>query len=319
MAVYTPVSDQDLKAFWALYDLPALTGFIGIAQGTANTNYRVETEGGPYILTLYEKRTNPADLPFFLGLMRHLALQGLNCPAVIPARDGQLTGLLCNRPAAVTGFLQGHSVDMPEAGHCHTLGQALARLHLAGKDFALCRPNPLSLGSWQQQAAQFTDSAETLEAGLGAAIRHEVEALATQWPKALPAGAIHADLFPDNVFFTNGALSGMIDFYYACTDFWAYDLAICLNAWCFDSAFAFDKEKGHALVEGYQSVRPLLPEEAAALPVLCRGAALNFTLMRLGLWFDAEQPYRERDPRDYFRRLVFHQQIRSPADYGLKA
>lgn len=316
MAVYTQVTHEQLNAFWQGFDLPKLTGFAGISEGTANTNYRVETEGGLYILTLYEKRTDPADLPFFLGLMQHLAVRGLVCPAVIPARNGSLTGILCGRPAAVTTFLAGQSVSAPQPAHCGELGAALALMHLAGRDFSLQRTNPLSLYSWQQQATMFAGPAETIEVGLGQTVQDEASVLSALWPQELPRGVVHADLFPDNAFFKDRKISGVIDFYYACNDFWAYDLAVCLNAWCFDENLAFDPACSRALLGGYHDVRPLVPAEWRALPVLCRGAALNFTLMRLGLWFDA-QPYRERDPRDYLKRLLFHQQVQNVGGYGL--
>jgi homoserine kinase type II len=315
MAVYTQVSAAELDAFWARYDLPALTGFSGISEGTENSNYKIETETQPYILTLYEKRTKREELPFFLSLMQHLAAAGVNCPVPVIARDGQSLQELANRPAAVTSFLPGRSLArgiLP--AHCHFLGQALGQMHNAAVGFAGERANSLSLAGWQDLASACNERASPQ---VQQTLQTELAFLQTHWPQDLPRGVIHADLFPDNVFFAGEQLSGLIDFYFACTDFFAYDLAICLNAWCFEDHVAFNITKARALLRGYTAIRPLSAGELTALPTLCRGAALRFLLTRL---YDTLYP-KGGTPRDYgqyLKRLQFHQQVDSVGAYGLE-
>ena len=318
MAVYTHISAAELDAFWRDFDLPALTGFIGINEGTENSNYRIETETGPYILTLYEKRTKVEELPFFIALMQHLAGKSITCPQPVAARDGVALRHLAGRPALVTTFLPGQSVlrgIMPE--HCYELGRALASMHLAVADFAPTRRNALDLTGWGELVAACADGADGVISGLRTTLLHELEILTASWPTALPRGIIHADLFPDNVFFRDGKLSGLIDFYFACSDAYAYDLAICLNAWCFEDHVAFNITKARQLLRGYHAVRPLNADELTALPLLCRGAALRFLLTRL---YDVLHPKggKPRDPRDYLKRLNFHQQVRAVSEYGLE-
>ena len=258
VAVYTEVSDEELAAFLAAYDLGQVLACKGIAEGVENSNYFLQTEAGSFILTLYEKRVREADLPFFLALMDHLAARGLTCPQPVHNRQGSALGRLAGRPAAIVTFLTGVSVRRPNARHCHALGGALARLHEAGRDFAMARPNALSLSSWPALFAAAEAEADTVAAGLAERTRRELSHLATAWPAGLPGGVIHADLFTDNVFFMRETVSGLIDFYFACTDALAYDLAICLNAWCFEPDGAFNRTKGQAMIAGYEKVRRLL-------------------------------------------------------------
>ncbi len=234
VAVYTDISEDDLKHFIAAYDAGELLSYKGIAEGVENSNFLLHTTKFPLILTLYEKRVDRNDLPFFLGLMQHLAAQGLSCPLPLPRRDGALLGELSGRPAALISFLEGMWLRKPEARHCREVGRALAAMHLAGQDFAIRRPNALSLAGWRDLWDKSEARADEVEKGLSAEIRGEMEALESGWPKNLPAGVIHADLFPDNVFFIGDELSGLIDFYFACNDLRAYDVSICLNAWFFE-------------------------------------------------------------------------------------
>ncbi|HMQ57267.1 MAG TPA: homoserine kinase, partial [Rhizobiaceae bacterium] len=277
MAVYTDVSDTDLDRFLADYDVGAVHSCKGIAEGVENTNYLLHTDAGAFILTLYEKRVDPADLPFFLGLMAHLAGKGVNCPLPVARRDGALTGMLAGRNAALITFLEGVWVRRPGVLHCHEVGRTLAELHLAGADFALTRRNALSLQDWRPLWSR-CDNPDAIEPGLSAEIEGDLALLEAHWPADLPRGVIHADMFPNNVFFLGGKLSGVIDFYFACTDLLAYDIAVCLNAWCFERDGSFNLTKGRAMLEGYGAVRPLNTAEADALPLMARGAALRFML-----------------------------------------
>ncbi|NNM72977.1 homoserine kinase [Enterovirga aerilata] len=318
MAVYTEVSDEDLRGFLDMYDLGEVLSFKGIAEGVENSNYFLQTARDRFILTLYEKRVREADLPFFLGLMEHLAERGLECPLPVRNRTGQALGRLAGRPAVIVTFLEGLAVKRPGAGHCRAVGAELARLHEAGRDFPGRRPNALSLGSWAGLFASADGQADRVAPGLAARTQAELDELAAIWPRGLPEGVIHADLFTDNVFFIGDRLSGVIDFYFACTDALAYDLAICLNAWCFEPDGSFNATKGRAMIAGYQSVRPLEPEEVAALPTLARGAALRFMLTRLVDWLNVPPGalVRPKDPLEYDRKLGFHRKVAGATEYG---
>lgn len=320
MAVYTDINEIELGAFLQQYDIGTLTSYKGIAEGVENTNYLLHTSGGSFILTLYEKRVNPSDLPFFLNLMGHLSRRGLDCPQPVVRRDGEMIGELAGRPAAIVTFLEGMWMRRPTVAHCHAVGEGLARMHLAGADFAMQRRNGLTLQDWRPLWEQSKARADEVEPGLVTEAETELEFLEKHWPADLPVGVIHADLFPDNVFFLNDQLSGFIDFYFACTDILAYDVAVCLNAWCFEKDNSFNLTKGAALLRGYTSLRPLSDAEAEALPVLARGAALRFMLTRLYDWLNVPEGsfVTKKDPMEYVRRMRFHRQIKSASEYGLE-
>lgn len=319
MAVYTDVPPGQLADFIARYDIGTLTSFHGIAEGVENSNFLVQTTGGSFILTLYEKRVARGDLPFFISLMQHLAGHGLSCPQPVVRRDGAVLGELAGRPAAMVTFLPGVSVRRPTAHHCAELGTGLAQLHLAGADFAMERANALSVAGWRPLFEAAHGAADTVAPGLSATIADELSALEADWPRGLPSGVIHADLFPDNAFFLDETLSGIIDFYFACTDAFAYDVAICLNAWCFEADGSYNVTKGRSLLTGYARLRPLTPPEAKALPQLARGAALRFLLTRLVDWLNVPEGalVRPKDPLEYLKKLRFHQQVAGAEDYGL--
>ena len=319
MAVYTEVSDEEIEALAASYGLGHVLSYKGIAEGVENTNYLMATDRGRYILTLYEKRVVPEDLPFFLGLMEHLAANGITCPTPLRDLAGQNLCTVSGRPAAIVTFLEGVWIRRPQVEHCAAVGRALAEMHLAGRAFPMQRVNALGPPGWRPLYDRFSDRADEIQPGLATAIADELDYLAATWPRGLETGVIHADLFPDNVFFLGDRLSGLIDFYFACTDALVYDVAICLNAWCFEADFSFNITKGRALLKGYAAVRHLRPEEAQVLPILCRGAALRFLLTRAYDWINtpADALVKRKDPGEYLRRLRFHQAVRSPAEFGL--
>ncbi len=319
MAVYTEVSDEQLIAFLARYEVGALRSFKGIAEGVENTNYLVHTDTGSYILTLYERRVEPADLPFFLGLLEHLAMRKIACPIPIRTNDGEVLGELAGKPAALVSYLEGIWVRRPGPVHCRALGASLAFLHQAGADFSLRRDNALGPSAWAELARATASSANSVSPGLGDEIAAELDALASNWHTDLPIGVIHADLFPDNVFFIGEEIYGLIDFYFACQDAYAYDIAICLNAWCFEADGAFNITKARQMLHAYESVRPLVAEEYAALPMLARGASLRFLLTRLYDWLNtpAAALVKPKDPSEYLRKLRFHRSVVSAAGYGL--
>jgi len=318
MAVYTEVTAEELDALLERYDIGELTACKGIAEGVENSNFFLGTDRAQFILTLYEKRVSPGDLPFFLGLMEHLAQNGVSCPTPVHDRSGQVLQTVAGRPAAIVTFLSGYALLKPQPAHCFALGSALAALHESGLTFPLRRENALSLAGWEKLFAALGGMAGKLQPGMPESIGAELQTLRREWPQNLPAGVIHADLFPDNVFFLNDKVSGVIDFYFACNDLLAYDLAICLNAWCFEPDRAFNVTKARALLNGYNSVRQLAPEELEALPLLARGSALRFLLTRLYDWFNTPDTafVKRKDPMEYWRKLKFHQDVRTPGAYG---
>jgi homoserine kinase type II len=319
MAVYTEVTDEALGAFLTDYNIGSIVAFRGIAEGVENSNYSLKTTQGDFILTLYEKRVDPADLPWFLGLMEHLARRGVTCPQPVRARDGAALRMLSGRHAAITTFLPGVWPRRVRVEHCGPVGRALAELHLGGADYRLRRPNALGSGSWRPLLDRCRARAEDVQPGLAAELDTALTGIQADWPSALPVGHIHADLFPDNVFFLDDHLSGLIDFYFAATDFFAYDVAVCLNAWCFEADFSFNVTKGRAMLHGYAAVRPLSAEERHALPVLCRGAAIRFLLTRLFDWLNTPEGamVTRKDPLEYLRRLRFHLSADDEHAYGL--
>ena len=319
MAVYTEVADEELDAFIASYGIGALTSCKGIAEGVENSNYLVQTEAGRYILTLYEKRVAPDDLPYFLALMEHLAARGIRCPLPVHDKEGRTLRKLAKRPAALITFLDGVSVRRASIEQCASLGKALGKLHVAGESFAQIRANSLSLSGWTPLANALGDRADSVISGLAGEIGKELAYLDKAWPRDLPHGVIHADLFPDNVFFLGQEVSGLIDFYFACNDMLAYDIAICLNAWCFESDASFNITKARAFLQSYEGVRALSAAELAALPTLARGAALRFLLTRSYDWVntDGEALVKRKDPNEYLRKLRFHRKVKSYRDYGL--
>ena len=320
MAVYTDVAVEDLEAFLAEYDVGELLSYKGIAEGVENSNFLLHTSKAYFILTLYEKRVASQDLPFFLGLMEHLHARGLNCPQPVRNKAGEALGKLAKRPAAMVTFLDGMWPRRPSVAHCGAVGAALAKMHLAGADFPMKRKNSLSVTGWSQLYSQASARADNVHRNLSGFIAAELAHCEKHWPEYLPHGVIHADLFPDNVFFLGSELSGLIDFYFACTDTLAYDVAICLNAWCFEQDHSFNVTKGRALLQGYDKVRKLSGEEKEALPLLCRGAALRFLLTRLVDWLSvpAGALVRPKDPLEYYRKLRFHQAATSFRDYGIE-
>ena len=320
MAVYTTVSTAELNDFLAQYDAGSLRSFDGISEGIENSNYLVRTTAGRFILTLFEKRVNPAELPYFLDLMVHLHQKGIVCPLPVAGTDGRTLRDLCAKKACLTTFLTGQSVRHITANHCAELGRAMAQMHLAGADYAGDRPNDLSVSGWEKLLAKIGRQADVVENGLYDEIAETLDFLKNNFPSGLPRGVIHADLFPDNVFFEEGKLSGIIDFYFACNDFFAYELAVCLNAWCFDPQTGrFFKDRAEKMFSAYQRIKTLTAAEKEALPVLAQGSALRFLLTRTYDWLNRPKKalVTPKNPAEYIKKLRFHRRIKSFAAYGL--
>lgn len=319
MAVYTDVSDEEMTDFIADYGIGDLVSAKGIAEGVENSNYLIRTTKDTFILTLYEKRVNPKDLPFFINLMHHLAEKGIQCPRPIEMPDGTALRVLNDRPAAVTSFLEGMWTRRIRPVHCAELGKGLAQFHLAGSDFDMTRRNALTLPDWRPLFEQSEERAHEVHEDMAPLIRDELAFLEANWPKDLPVGVCHADMFPDNVFFIGERLSGIIDFYFACTDFLAYDVATCMNAWCFERDRSFNVTKAKMLLANYAAAKPLSEAEFAALPILARGSALRFLLTRLFDWLNCPPGalVRPHDPMEYFDKLRFHRGVSGPESYGV--
>ena len=319
MAVYTTIDDYEIATLLANYDIGQLLSLAGIAEGVENSNFILRTDQGTFILTLYEKRTDEADLPFFMDLKRHLSIEGLNCPQPIADKNAQILQRIAGRPSAIFSFLDGVSYHNPTAMHCRNLGKTLAEMHIKTAHFEGRRTNKLGPSSWAPLLASIDQDPDDLPHDLRAKTKVIVEEVTSQWPNKLPVGTIHADLFPNNVMFVGDELTGVIDFYFACTDILAYDLAICLNSWCFETDGSYNVTKSAAMIAGYDSVRPLQDDERAALPILCTGAAVRFFLTRLYDWINTPKDalVKPHDPMEYWSKIRFHQKASSLTAYGL--
>ncbi|MEM1044495.1 MAG: homoserine kinase [Pseudomonadota bacterium] len=311
MAVYTEVDQAAADRFARGFGIGPVTACDAILEGVENSNYRLTTETAPHILTLFEKRVDPDDLPFFLGLLEHLAARGVPCPVPLKNSAGKAVARLAGRPAALLSFLPGTAVTQPGPQHCAAVGTMLAVLHREASDYPASRPNALSPSGWRTWLDRSNGAADTLKPGLTAFMRAELETLTRLWPTDLPRGIIHGDLFPDNVFFDEDRLSGVIDFYFAANDFLAFDLAVCINAWCFDDHDRLQTDRSAALISGYSSVRQMEKDEVRALPLLCRGAAMRFFVTRVYDWSHTPPSAHvtPKDPMEYYRKLLQHKAV----------
>ncbi|WP_454884049.1 homoserine kinase [Sphingomonas oryzagri] len=311
MAVYTHVPAEEMAALLTRYGVGALRSFKGIAEGVENSNYLVEAEGGRFILTLYEKRVEAGDLPFFLALLDHLADRGLPVPRALKDGGGVQIQTVAGRPACLIEFLEGVSLSHPTPEQARATGEALGRMHEALADFVPVRPNALGLPGWRELALRCGTAVDEIAPGFSAKIAQELAFLDAHWPVDLPRSVIHADLFPDNVLMLGNRVTGMIDFYFACSEIRAWDVAVTHSAWAFSSdGRDYDAAIGKALVGGYQTAHPLTKGESAALPVLARGSALRFTLTRAWDWLNtpADALVTRKDPLAFLRRLDFYAQ-----------
>jgi homoserine kinase type II len=306
MAVYTQVPTEELQALIARYDVGALVSAKGIAEGVENSNYLVDTTGARFILTLYEKRVDEADLPFFLAMLDHLAASGNPVPRALPDRGGQQIQRVAGRPACLIEFLPGVSVTRPTPAQARAAGAALGRMHVALRSFRLERRNDLGPAGWHALADRCGAQLDVIALGLRARVADELAWLDAHWPADLPHSVVHADLFPDNVLMLGDRVTGLIDFYFSCTEVRAWDLAVTHAAWCFSAdGTRFDAALGEALVAGYDAEHPLLGEERAAFPALARGACLRFLLTRAWDWLNTppDALVTRKDPLAFLRRL----------------
>lgn len=320
MAVYTKVTLEDANEFLdKYYDLGNLVSITEITQGVENTNYIIETNNCKYILTLFEQRVSSSDIPFFIDLLVHLDKRGIVCPKPIIMKSKRYTENLNGRHAAIFSFLYGKSTINIKNEHCSLVGQTLADIHQKTVNLDIYRDNNLSFNHWSNLYKSIKYPIKDLQNNLDKEIVKELNFLTSNWPQNLPLGIIHGDLFPDNIFFDASSLSGVIDFYFACNEFYAFDIAICINAWCFEKDNSFNITKAKHLLEGYKKFRDLSIDELYYLPILCRGSALRFLLTRIIDWQrdDKRALVIPKDPLEYFNKLRFHQSVLSVKDYGI--
>ena len=319
MAVYTQVSAEALSALLDLYDVGSLVSAKGIAEGVENSNYLVDTTDNRFILTLYEKRVDSADLPFFMALLDHLADKGLSVPRAIRDRSGRQIQEVAGRPACLIEFLPGVSVSHPTPAQARATGVTLGQMHAALADFTRERPNTLGLAGWHALAARCGDDLDRISPNLGRRVADELDWLARHWPRGLARSVIHADLFPDNVLMRGASVTGIIDFYFACSDIRAWDVAVTHSAWCFENdGTDFHAACGAALIAGYEDAFGLSEEERAAFPALARGSCLRFMLTRAWDWLNtpADAMVTRKDPLAFLRRLDFYRDA-APETLGL--
>ncbi len=319
MAVYTKVPEDELKKILSKYDIGDTVFFKGIAEGVENSNYLLQTSRDNFIFTIYEKRVNTDDLPYFLELMNHLSQKGIACPTPIANKKGEYLGKIEGKPFAITSFLKGLSCRKIRLEHCADLGRKMAEMHVAGLDFGMSRPNSLSVDSWRPLFELSANRANEIRDGLAEEIDRELSSIEKEWPDDLPKGVIHADMFPDNVFFLDNKCSGIIDFYFACNDFLAYEIAVCLNAWCFEDGTSFNTTKARRILANYNKVRKLSDEEIRHIPTLARGSAMRFLLTRLYDWLNTPQDalVKPKDPLEYLTKLRFHKGVSTSGSYGI--
>ena len=303
MAVYTQVAAEELEALLGGYDVGTLISAKGIAEGVENTNFLIDTTGGRFILTLYEKRVEAADLPFFLAVLDHLADAGSPVPRALRDRRGVQLQQVAGRPACLIEYLPGVSVTRPTPAQARAAGAALGRMHLGLRNFTLTRPNSLGLAGWHGLADRCGEQLDAIAPGLRQRVADELAWLDEHWPVDLPRATVHADLFPDNVLMLGDRVTGLIDFYFSCTEVRAWDLAVTHCAWAF--APDYDEQVGAALIEGYDGEHPLLADERAAFPALARGACLRFLLTRAWDWLNtpADALVTRKDPLAFLKRL----------------
>ena len=320
MAVYTKLSENNLKDLFSKYNLGKLLKFQGIQEGIENSNYFVKTDSGKFILTVYEKRVEEKDLPFFMGLMKNIFNENFPSPEPIINKNGNYITEIFGKKAAVVSFLEGASKKNLTPDNCHEVGIYTAKLHMITKNLNIKRTNRLSVNSWRLIYRKIQRNCSKIYPDLTKIIERNLEVIEDQWPKNIPRGIIHADLFPDNIFFKGSKLTGIIDFYFSCYDFYALEIAICLNALCFEGKnenLSFNVTKAKKFIDGYSSIRKLTEEEKESLKILCHGAAMRFLLTRVFDYLNLTEDalVKIKDPVEYLKRLEFHNSVKNYQDY----
>ena len=320
MAIYTKLSENNLKEFFLKYNLGKLINYKGIQEGVENTNYFIQTDRGKFILTVYEKRVEEKDLPFFMGLMRNLYDANFPSPEPIINKNGSYVTEISGKKAAVVSFLDGSAKKNLNPNDCHMVGIQTAKLHMITKNLTGKRENKLSVDSWRKIYKKVQKDCSRIHLNLTKTIEKNLDEIENNWPKNIPSGIIHADLFPDNIFFKNDKLTGIIDFYFSCYDFYVFEIAICLNALCFEGHkenLSFNVTKAKKFIDGYSSIKKLTEKEKKSLKILCQGAAMRFLLTRVFDYLNLTKGalVKIKDPIEYLKRLEFHNNVKDYQDY----
>tara|TARA_Y100000590_G_scaffold258781_1_gene290434 strand:- start:3500 stop:4468 length:969 start_codon:yes stop_codon:yes gene_type:complete len=320
VAVYTKLSEKNLKEFLKKYDKGQLLNYKGIQEGIENTNYYIETEKGKFILTVYEKRVDEKDLPFFMSVMKNLYDSKFPSPQPIINKNGNYITEILNKKAAMVSFLEGKAKKILSPDDCKKVGIHTAKLHLITKNLISKRQNKLSVNSWKKIYSKIKNDCSKIHPNLSKIVEKNLNEMESKWPKDIPSGIIHADLFSDNIFFKNNELTGIIDFYFSCNDYYAFEIAICLNALCFEGIkenLSFNVTKAKKFIDGYSAVRQLKDKEKKCLKILCQGAAMRFLLTRVFDYLNLTKGalVKIKDPVEYLKRLEFHNSIKNYQDY----
>ena len=317
MAVYTKLEHQEVRQFIEQYNINNFKDYKGITEGVENTNYLIKTSEQDYILTIYEKRVDENDLPFFIKLLSYLSENKFPCPKPIANKNNEKINRIKNKNAALVTFLNGQSKNKITSEECFEIGKITAQLHEITKKFDINRKNNLSIENWESIFEKTIKQKIDLDESIIKKTKNYLNFLKDKWPKNLPQGIIHADLFPDNIFFTNNKVSGIIDFYFACNDFFAYEIAICINSLCFDNNSTFNMTKAKNLIDGYTSIRTLSEDEKKYLPILSMGAAMRFFLTRFYDFYhtDNKADVKIKDPFEYLKKIEFHSTIKNFNEY----
>ena len=317
MAVYTKLEHQEVRQFLEQYNINNFKDYKGITEGVENTNYLIKTSEQDYILTIYEKRVDENDLPFFIKLLSYLSENKFPCPKPIANKNNEKINRIKNKNAALVTFINGQSKNKITSEECFEIGKITAQLHEITKKFDINRKNNLSIENWESIFEKTIKQKIDLDESIIKKTKNYLNFLKDKWPKNLPQGIIHADLFPDNIFFTNNKVSGIIDFYFACNDFFAYEIAICINSLCFDNNSTFNMTKAKNLIDGYTSIRTLSEDEKKYLPILSMGAAMRFFLTRLYDFYhtDNKADVKIKDPFEYLKKIEFHSTIKNFKEY----
>jgi len=320
MAIYTKLSENNLKEFLLKYNLGKLLNYKGIQEGIENTNYCIQTDKGKYILTVYEKRVDEKDLPFFMGLMKNLFNENFPSPEPIINKNGSYITEMIGKKAAIVSFVDGSAKKNLSPNNCYEVGIQTAKLHMITKNLSGKRENKLSINSWRKIYKNVQGDCAKIHPNLAKIVEKNLDEIENSWPKNIPSGIIHADLFPDNIFFKSNKLTGIIDFYFSCNDLYAFEIAICLNAFCFEGQkenLSFNVTKAKKFIDGYSSIRKLTEEEKESLKILCQGAAIRFLLTRVFDYLNLIEGaiVKIKDPIEYLKRLEFHNGIKNYHDY----
>ena len=320
MAVYTRVNSKDISYIEKNYNIGKIKSFTGIKKGIENTNYLLKTENKKFILTLFEKRVQEKDLPFFMNLMEKLNKHKINCPEPQRNKKGGFLIKIKSKTASIVSFVEGKDKLKLNPKNCYEIGKNIAKLHIASKKIKLYRKNSLSLKDWPKLLNKIGNKSKIISPNLNGLMKDSFLEIKNKWPKNLPYGIIHADLFIDNIFFKKNKLHGYIDFYFACNDFLMYEIAICINALCFDkknNKFIFNKKKSTNLIKGYLKIKKFSDRERKSLNILCRGAALRYLLTRTYDYLNTPKSavIKIKNPREYIQKLKVHNKFNNFKNY----